>query len=149
MKIKSYIKPTRIKFLEGELSKNEVLKEVLSLFEGNEMIHDFNSLSDAIFNREKILSTGIGFGIAIPHAKIEQVDDFVISIGIHRSGVDYESLDDKPVHIIVMIAGPSGRQKDYLSLLSRVLLVLKNKETRKHILECSEIKEIFDIFNQF
>lgn len=149
MKINDYIDPSRIRILQGDYDKQDLLKEMISMFDGNEKIHDLNSLSGAIFDREKILSTGIGFGIAIPHAKIDSVDDFVISIGIHKTGINYASLDEKPVHIIVMISGPEGRQKDYLSLLSRVLLVLKNKETRQNILECNTTDEIFGIFTQY
>src|SRR5204862_5098552 len=115
VKIKDPTKDGAIKALVRTLAKcPEVTKE--------------KELAKAIHDRERILSTGIGQGIAIPHAKIASVTKFVAAIGISKQGVDFDSLDHRPAHIIVMIAGPEGQGGEYLRSLSRVTAVLKNEQ---------------------
>lgn len=84
----------------------------------------------AILEREKLLSTGFGLGLAIPHAKLQSVKEFVVTLGIHRAGVDFDSLDEKPVHVLVMIVGPDSQQEEYLKVLSRVTAFLKDNRER-------------------
>ena len=61
-----------------------------------------------------------GLKLAVTHAKLPGVKDFVVALGIHRRGLPFESLDDRPVHILVMIVGPNSQQEEYLKVLSRV-----------------------------
>ena len=105
-------------------------------------------LSKAIHDRERILSTGIGQGIAIPHAKIASVTKFVAAIGISKSGVDFDSLDDKPAHIIVMIAGPEGQSEEYLRILSRFTAVLKNEQVRNRVIEAKKSDQVMAILRE-
>ena len=98
---------------------------------------------DAIQERERLLSTGFGFGLAIPHAKLPGVNEFAIALGIHRGGVAYESIDDKPVHILVMILCPSAQQDEYLRVLSRVTDFLK--ANRDSILTLGSAEEIYQL----
>ena len=105
-------------------------------------------LAKAIHDRERILSTGIGQGIAIPHAKIASVTEFVAAIGISKEGVDFDSLDDKPAHIIVMIAGPEGQSEEYLRILSRFTAVLKNEQVRNRLLEAKRADQAMAILRE-
>ena len=102
----------------------------------------------AIHDRERILSTGIGQGIAIPHAKIASVTKFVAAIGISKTGVDFDSLDDKPAHIIVMIAGPEGQSEEYLRILSRFTAVLKNEQVRNRVIEAKKSDQVMAILRE-
>lgn len=105
-------------------------------------------LAKAIHDRERILSTGIGQGIAIPHAKIASVTKFVAAIGITKPGVDFDSIDDKPVHIIVMIAGPEGQSEEYLRILSRFTAVLKNEQVRNRVIEAKRSDQVMAILRE-
>ncbi|MDD3625955.1 MAG: PTS sugar transporter subunit IIA [bacterium] len=149
MEIKRYINQQSIRFFEEEDSKKKILESMIQMMTASEKIANEDEFKDAIFEREKILSTGIGFGIAIPHAKLSTISEFIIGIGISKKGIEYGSLDEKKVNIIVMIAGPTGRQKDYLSLLSHVLLILKNPDVRQDILKCKRTEEIYEIFIKY
>jgi mannitol/fructose-specific phosphotransferase system IIA component (Ntr-type) len=95
----------------------------------------------AILEREKLLSTGFGLGLAIPHAKLAGVKDFAVGLGIHRRGLSYESIDDKPVHILVMILCPSSQQEEYLRVLSRVTSFLK--DNREGLLKLQDSDEVY------
>ena len=90
------------------------------------------------------MSTGIGLGIAIPHAKISSVTEFVVGFGKVTAGLDFNSLDGKPVHFIVMIAGPDNQQERYLQLLARITLKLKDGGVRRRLTEAESIAEILE-----
>jgi PTS system nitrogen regulatory IIA component len=97
----------------------------------------------AILEREKLLSTGFGLSLAIPHAKLKGIKDFVVGLGVHRSGVDFESLDSKPVQILVMILGPSEQQDEYLKVLSRVTAFLR--DNREKLLSLDSADSIYEL----
>ena len=111
-------------------TRNEVLREMVGVLAHSPHVTNADALFEAILEREKLVSTGIGFGIAIPHAKIPEVTQFCLGIGVSRSGVIYPSIDDSPVRILVMIAGPEGEQGRYLKLLARIQRFLKNERDR-------------------
>lgn len=103
----------------------------------------------AIIEREKIVSTGIGMGVAIPHAKLAGFDDFFISIAILSKGVDWNALDGSPVRLIFMIGGPDDKQTEYLQILSNLTLAIKDEERRKKMLTLNSPDAIIDLFKNF
>jgi mannitol/fructose-specific phosphotransferase system IIA component (Ntr-type) len=137
MRLSDHVRSSRVVTLRGR-SKEEVLAELVRTAGEASEVRDGDALLRAILEREGILSTGIGLGIAVPHAKIPEVTDFVIAIGVSREGVDFDALDGKPAHIIVLIAAPTDRQRDYLALLAQVTVVLKQAETRQRLVEAAD-----------
>ena len=99
----------------------------------------------ALHQREKLVSTGLGMGVAIPHARLPSLNKFFIAIAILKQGVDWQALDGLPVRIVVMVGGPAGRPGDYLQVLSRLTLALKSEECRKKILQLSNQQEIVNL----
>jgi len=106
-------------------------------------------LMEVLLAREAIMSTGIGLGIAVPHARLKSVERPALAVGVSRQGVDYDSLDDKPVHIVVMIVVPAESQKQYLRILARVTLLLKNAKLRSRLLEAKDTEEIYRILSEY
>jgi len=137
MRLADHLSMERMTRLEGT-TKEEVLRELVRKAAESPSVHDEEELVQAIFEREEILSTGIGLGIAVPHAKIESVEDFVITIGISPEGVDFDALDQTPAHIVVLIAAPVGRQRDYLGLLAQVTVTLKNPDIRSRVIAAAD-----------
>ncbi|HID55686.1 TPA: PTS sugar transporter subunit IIA, partial [Candidatus Poribacteria bacterium] len=111
------ISPDRIVTLKSK-TKEEALRELVEVISRSPRVRDKEELLKAILDREKIMSTGIGLGIAVPHAKLDSISDFVIAMGISKEGIEFNALDDKPVYIIVMIAGPN-QQTMYLRTLAK------------------------------
>ena len=91
------------------------------------------------------MSTGIGYEIAIPHARHKTVKDFVIAIGRKKEGLPYESIDDKPVKLIFMIGASDKQDKDYIRLLSRLVLRLKNPDFLEKVLKAQDPSEIYQL----
>lgn len=135
MNIRGYLSAERVIDLQSS-TKQGAIMELVSLASRSPHVESPQKLEAAILERENIMSTGIGLGIAIPHAKIPSVSDFVVAIGRCREGIDFNSLDQRPVQIVVLIAGPSEEQKRYLEILAGVTLRLKSDELRQEILDC-------------
>ena len=129
-------------------SKRDALGELAEVSTKSGAVADVAALKNAILEREEIMSTGIGLGIAIPHAKIQAVREFVLAVGLSRSGIDYDSLDGLPVKIIIMIAAPEGQQNTYLRILAKVTHVLREDATRAKILAAATPQEIVELFRE-
>ncbi|MDH4184260.1 MAG: PTS sugar transporter subunit IIA [Nitrospinota bacterium] len=93
--------------------------------------------------RESMGSTGIGGGVAIPHASGENLDKILVAIGKFPEGVEYDAIDGKPVNLAFMIVGPEREPRAHLQLLAAIVRTLRNKELQKNILESDSPEEIF------
>jgi PTS system nitrogen regulatory IIA component len=142
----SLLVPDGVVELAGK-NRTEVLREMVGVLARSPDIEDPDALHQAIVERERLVSTGIGFGIAIPHAKIPEVRDFHLAVGTSHSGVIYPSIDDSLVRIVLMIAGPDGEQSRYLKILARVQRFLKNERDR--ILAAQSPEEIRDLLENY
>ena len=114
-------------------TKDAVLVELVDAARSAKAVRDGDALLAAVREREAKLSTGIGLGIAVPHARIEGVDAFVVVVGRHAAGLEFGSIDGRPVHIVVLIAGPREAKTPYLELLAQLSKRLKLEEVRDEI----------------
>ncbi len=147
MEVASQLDPSRVLLFNG-IAKNEALNKLVDTLGPCDAIQDVEALREAIFEREKTLSTGIGLGIAVPHAKIDEVSEFVLAVGVSTKGIEFDALDGKPVNIIALIAGPSGAQDEYLKILAHLTLFLKNRKNRKAITNADNAQEVCDLLNK-
>jgi fructose-specific phosphotransferase system IIA component len=139
--LEAIIPPERVILLDAT-TKEEALRRLAAVVATSPDVTDGAKLLAAIHEREKIMSTGIGLGIAIPHAKIPSVRDFVVGFAKIDQGIDFNSLDGKPVHFVVMIAGPDHQQERYLQLLARITLKLKDAAVRRRLAEARTVDDI-------
>ncbi len=109
-------------------------------------IPDEKAFSEAILEREDIMSTGIGLQVAIPHAKLKGIKEFFVIAAVLDNEVAWDSLDKKPVRLVFMIGGPSDRQTDYLMILSKITLVIKNPARRKSLMAAKTPEAVLDSF---
>ncbi len=137
------LSPARIIWLE-ETDKNSCLHSLVACLAKSANIEEKEEeIFNAMIEREKLLSTGFGLGLAIPHAKLQVLKDFIVGLGVHRGGVDFDSLDKKPVHVLVMILGPEQKQDDYLKVLSRVTAFLR--DNRENLLSLDAPEAIYEL----
>ena len=142
-----FLAPERIVWTKAK-EKNAALSQLLGLLNGSAFVKDPRSLEAAIFQREVLMSTGVGYGVAIPHAKVPAVEKFMLAIGISDDGVPYPSaVDDQPVRLICMIAGPDHEQDGYLRLLSSVMKFVKSEKGR--VLSARHPDEILRVAAQY
>jgi mannitol/fructose-specific phosphotransferase system IIA component (Ntr-type) len=129
IRLADHIEQERVLDLSSRTRDAALLELVESISLATEVL-DKEKLLRALLEREQIVSTGIGLGLAVPHAKIPEVTDFVVAYGRSQEGIDWGSIDDRPVHHVVVIAGPPDRQHRYLQFLASVTLQLKKEELR-------------------
>lgn len=143
--ISKYLNPKLVLHLEAS-KRDEVLQALVDQLDIEKKLLDKQAFYQAILERESIVSTGIGMGVAVPHAKLTGYDTFFIAIGIHQKGIAWDALDGVPVRLVFMIGGPDDKQTEYLQLLSRLTLAIKDEERRKKILQLSNPKDIIALF---
>jgi fructose PTS system EIIBC or EIIC component len=136
-----------VKKLESK-DKMQAIEELASTFEGTPVCTDIQVLIKALKEREEIMSTGIGFGIAIPHAKIAEVKKLRFAIGVSKEGINFDSMDGKPVHLIILVAAGETQHKDYLGLLSNIMALLKNEDFKEKIINAESVDEIITLLKE-
>lgn len=147
LSVEEILTEDRIKDL-ASTDKKSALQEMVDLVVSSNLVDDPKALFDAVLAREKIMSTGIGIGIAVPHVKIPSVKGFVMAMGKIKEGLDFDSLDGKPVRLLVMIAAPEGEQDNYLRLLARIVAIFKNQNFLDKVLDASSPSEIISLFKE-
>ncbi len=148
IKISKYLDPRLIIFLKTE-TRDEALQAMVQVLQQQGKLEDSSIFYKAIIDRERLVSTGIGMGVAIPHAKLANYDDFFIAIGILQKGIEWSALDGTPVRIIFMIGGPDDKQTEYLQILSRLTVALKDEIRRKKILTLNSPIAIIELLKPF
>ena len=117
----------------------------LELLKNSKKITNHTKLRELILERENIISTGIGVGLAIPHTRRNIIKDFVASaVLIKGNGCEWNSIDNQPVNFAILIASPQDTHKEYLKILANSVLVWKNEEKRNKILSANNEAEIYD-----
>ena len=144
--VSSYLSPSTIQFLDVQNRNEAITKLTECLTESYNLQEYQGEFLQAVLEREKVASTGIGLGVALPHAKLPEFDDFFIAIGILKKGINWNSMDNVDVKLIFLIGGPDDKQCDYLNLLSQLTLVLRDEEIRKKLLHISQPKQIIEMF---
>lgn len=149
-KLSDYITEKRIFFLKAS-SRNQALLQLTGLLTKEGTLEEQEPFYQALLDREKIVSTGIGMGVAIPHAKIKTFKDFFVVLAIQKNqrGLDWQSIDKFPVKIIFMVGGPDDQPEEYLRLLSSITTLIKEETFRGKLLNASSPKEVWELIKDF
>jgi PTS system fructose-specific IIC component len=128
--------------------KNGVIDELVTQLDEAGILNDVEAFKSAIFDRESQSTTGIGEGIAIPHAKVAAVNKPAIAFGKSQSGVDYQSLDMQPAHLFFMIAAPEGGAQTHLDALAKLSGILMDDKVRADLLAAQSPEEVLQIIDR-
>ncbi|HLP16069.1 MAG TPA: PTS sugar transporter subunit IIA [Bacteroidota bacterium] len=146
MKISDILDETRILTnMEGD-SKSDIINTLIDLVAISPKVLDKDKVKEAIFEREKIMSTGVGNGFAIPHGKTDAVSDIVAAFAVTKQPIDYQALDEQPVRLIFLLIGKGNMVGPHIKLLSRISRLMNKEEFRKKLLEAPTPKDVMEIF---
>lgn len=146
--IQDVLAPDRILLLDTD-SKPAALDSLIACLARTPEIKDAKQLRDEIFHREELMSTGIGFNVAVPHVRLDSVTNLIAAVGISRRDItDYESLDEKPVRIVCMVAARTDQHAQYLKMLGAVSSTLKSESVREALLAASDPQTAYLILTQ-
>lgn len=148
MKITDLLKKESIELNGNVQTKEEAINQMVSLMVKGGNIQDVESYRKGVFAREEEGTTGIGEGIAIPHAKSDAVKAPGLAAMVVPQGVDYEALDDEPVHLIFLIAAPNTKDNVHLDVLSRLSTLLMDDSFRENLLKAETPEEFLGYVDQ-
>ena len=128
--------------------KEDIINEMIDLFNDDNRVNDITKVRNAVLEREKIMSTGVGKGFAIPHGKTNAVNDMIAAFGKTSHKIDFNSLDKQPVNLVFLLVGKEDAVGPHIKLLSRISRMMNKDEFREQLLQAQSPEEIFRIFEQ-
>jgi PTS system nitrogen regulatory IIA component len=129
-------------------SKKEVLYELSESFLRGNISVDPDAMVEVLVEREKLGSTGIGDGIAIPHGKLPGLENLIMSFGRSHKGIDFDALDGKPVHIFFLLMAPENSAGQHLRALAKISRMLKEEEFRKTLMDMDSSDDIYHVIEK-
>lgn len=125
--------------------KRSAMEELCQVLHKEHPSLDLKNLMEVLVERERLGSTGIGDGIAIPHGKLPELDNLLLSFGRSLDGVDFDSLDGKPAHLFFLVVAPENSAGTHLKALARISRLLKSNVVRRELMEAKDTQDIFAI----
>ncbi len=148
MRIVDLINKNSVKLDLNTKSKLDVVDELVDLVNDSGNLNDKNEYKKAILAREKLGTTAIGEGVAIPHAKNKSVNKACLAAGVSKEGIDYEAFDDSLSHLFFMIAAPDGANDTHLEVLSRLSTILMDESFRNDLMNSPSVDEFLDLIDE-
>ena len=149
VKITDYMSEDLISLKLKSKNKDDVLMELADLIAVSPEVHnEENVIYKALIEREKLGSTGIGKGVAIPHAKTDAANRLTIAFGISKEKIDFKSLDNENVNIFFVFASPMKDSQVYLKVLARISRLIREEEFRNELLACKTPAEVIECINK-
>jgi fructose PTS system EIIBC or EIIC component len=140
--------PERIKIPLVSVTKDDLLGELVQVVGSTTPVHDINDVLRAVREREEVLSTGIGNGVAIPHGKSAAVPSLAMAAGVTREPVDFEALDGKPVSLFFLLIGPESAAGQHVKALSRISRLLRRDSFRQRLCDAATPEEFFEVLRE-
>ena len=145
VQVKNILSPDRVVFIT-QSAKRDALTELANVLADAPQVKRGDELLSEILKREELMSTAVGRGIAIPHVRLSSVTDLVMAVGVCRTPLsDFQTVDDKPVNLLIMIAAAYNQHTYYLQTISYFSAKLKSQELRDAIANAATEKEVYEL----
>lgn len=148
MKISDILSPDVIEVNLDVSDKDDSIRKIIEISARTGKIIDINKVTDTIFERERLVSTGVGKGFAIPHGKTDAISDIVAAFVITKTPIDFDSIDGEPVRFIFLLIGKETLLNTHIKLLSRISRLMNKEEFRDKLLEAKNKEEVLNIFKE-
>jgi PTS system nitrogen regulatory IIA component len=148
MKLLDFLDPSAICLELKSPAKREAITELCELLKSGSRINDAQAVTQTLMEREKLGSTGIGQGVAIPHGRNESAEKLVAALGVSRRGVDFEALDGELVYVIFMLVSPKNGGAEHLKALAKISGLLKDKFFRQGLKDAKTVEDVLKIIKE-
>ena len=145
MQLTDLLSPERIKIPLVSSTKDEILAELVDVVGRSSAVRDPDDVLRAVREREEVLSTGIGNGVAIPHGKSSAIDDLALVAGVQPQGVNFEALDGRAVNLFFLLVGPESAAGQHVKALSRISRLLRRDSFRVRLIDAKSPEEFLSI----
>jgi len=129
--------------------KHSAISELIDVLAPDSKVEDLEAVRSAVFEREELMSTGVGKGLALPHAKTKGVRDTVAALGITSTPIEFEAVDSEPVRIVFLLVGPPDAKSSHVRILSRISRLMHRKDVRDGILGSKSTADLLKLLDQY
>ncbi len=147
MMLTQIMQPTCVKVPIESRDKKAIIEELINLLDNEGLLSDRKAVLDAVMKREKTRSTGIGSGIAIPHGKCAAVRELVMAVGIAKEPIDFDSVDNKPVTIIILLVSPLDQTGPHIQALARISKLMLNAPFKSSLENARSSREAYELLS--
>jgi fructose-specific phosphotransferase system IIA component len=145
IKLSRFLEEDLIEFNLNAKDKIGVIEELVTLASKSKLVKNSDDLLKAVKDREELVTTGVGYGVAFPHAKTRSVKGIVIAFGRSEAGVDFEAMDKKSVYLFFLIAAPEDAIGAHLNVMAELSFLMKSEENRQKLVEARTYEDILDV----
>ena len=147
-KLRRILDPNKVVLNLAAQRNFDAIRELATVLWQDGAMPDQKRLLAALIRREQQASTGIGKGVAVPHIHEDGIQRQLLAVGISQVGIDFDAIDDQPVHIIALLVTPQKHQKQHMALLAALSQCLQQEEVRQRLLQATDAAEVVDIFTR-
>ncbi len=148
MKVSDFLNEDNILLNVEAKDKYELIDKLIDVIAKSGKVMDKEKVRNCVYEREKILSTGVGKGFAVPHGKTDAVTDIVLAFAITKEPLNYEALDNQPVRLVLLMVGKDSLVSSHIKLLSRISRLMNNDDFRESLLNAKTKEEVLEIFKR-
>ena len=147
MKLSKFCDESLIIFDLKADNKDAVIEELVELVATSKMVNDRDQLLSDVKEREDLVTTGVGYGVAFPHAKTRSVKGIVIAFGRSHEGIDFNAMDHKPVQLFFLIAAPEDAIGAHLNVMARLSYLMRSEENREKLMKASSPGDVLALID--
>lgn len=148
MLLTELLTPSRVKIPLEAADKPALLDQLIELVSNADAVHDLQEVRRSVQEREEVLSTGIGNGVAIPHGKSAGVDRLTLAAGVTRTPIDFAALDGRPVTLFFLLVGPETEPGQHVKALSRISRLLRKESFRQRLSAATDGEDFYRILEE-
>ena len=147
MTLTQILQPNCVKVPVENKDKEAVITELVDLLDANGLLLDREVALKAVLTRERTRSTGTGAGIAIPHGKCNAVKELVMAIGIAPEPIEFDSVDGKPVTILILLVSPADQTGPHIQALASISRLMLNEEFKQKLEQATSAEEVYELLS--
>ncbi|MBU0983273.1 MAG: PTS sugar transporter subunit IIA [candidate division Zixibacteria bacterium] len=148
MKLSKFCEENLVSFDIKAADKDGVLEELVDLAASSNMIKNRDQLLSDVREREELVTTGVGWGVAFPHAKTKSAKGIVIAFGRHSTGIDFDAMDHQPVSLFFLIAAPEDAIGAHLNVMARLSFLMKSAENRERLMNAASPGDVLALMDK-
>jgi fructose-specific phosphotransferase system IIA component len=148
MKLSKFCEEGLVVFNMKATTKDAAIEELVELASTSTMVKDHDRLLQDVKEREELVTTGVGYGVAFPHAKTRSVKGIVIAFGRNDRGIEFDAMDHKPVHLFFLIAAPEDAIGAHLNVMARLSFLMKSVENRQKLMDATSAGDVLALIDK-
>jgi mannitol/fructose-specific phosphotransferase system IIA component (Ntr-type) len=146
--INQLLTPDRIRIGLSGTSKAEIIDRLIDVLDGGDAIDSLEAVREAIFEREEMMSTGVGKGLGLPHAKTDATTETVAAFATTAQPVDFGAIDNEPIRLLLLLVGPEGHKSQHIKILGRISRLVSRDVLRQRLLNAEEPEQVIAILRK-